>query len=163
MDLEARVSALEEAHASREFGLLIAGTYFAELNARKGVLTFTADGGFVWSSQFQFNPGAAGGSPDLFRSIMQGTWRKTGEDQITTDAYWLAFEADGQLRTTMATHRSVWTLTNGFNELSGQIVDWASWDFNHDPLQDPPDFCPRFFWTMTAKRMDLETPPMRCQ
>ena len=164
VDLEARVSALEEWRASQEFGRAIAGIYFAIIDAPfldapvKGFLTFTADGGLILSSQFQFH------LIDGFRSVMQGTWNRTGENQITGDVYWLPFGADGAPGgmddNDVSKHRWVWTFPNGFNDLAGQTVAGCAWTPELDPLQDAPIGGPPAF-TMTGRRIDLETP--NCQ
>ncbi len=163
VDLEARVSALEEWRASQEFGREIAGIYLAKIEVRgttvKGFLTFTPDGGFMLASQFQFHPGG-------YRTIMQGRWTRTGEEGITGDAYWMGFDENrefpGPNGGEMGRLRWEWTLVDGFNELSGETVERGSWGPGQDLLVDVPFACQPVF-TMTARRIDLDMPPKNCQ
>ena len=91
---------------------------------------------------------------------------RTGEEGLTGDAYWMGFdenrESPGQNGGEMGRLRWEWTLVDGFDELSGQTVERGAWSPELDLLEDPPFDCQPVF-TMTARRINLDTPPENCQ
>ena len=95
MDLEARVSALEEACPSQKFGRRVAGTYFVNfgspLGSFKGLLTVVSDGSVLLSPQTQYGHVA----PAAFQSIFHGRWTRTDEFQLTVDTFMLSYGESG--------------------------------------------------------------------
>ena len=140
-----------------DIGRRVAGTYLANFDFRdglKGFLTLTADGGLLLSTQAQY-----GAVTSAYQSVFHGTWKATGDHEIRADTWWLSFKNDGTFPgprgSDVAMFRWEWRFDDGFNEVSGQMVETASWTPDLDPMEDDPSGRPPKF-AMRARRISVD-------